>query len=84
MYNDLISGADQAASFLGLKRRDVYRLVENGHLPVVRKGRRLFFRKSELERSFSGTMTELHLSPSMNVDLMSAPSWVKPSQELSR
>ncbi|UUL84303.1 hypothetical protein [Sphingomonas qomolangmaensis] len=27
-------------------------MVEGGHLPVIRKGRKLFFRKSELEQAF--------------------------------
>jgi excisionase family DNA binding protein len=53
LASDLLSGADAAASFIGVTRRSVYHLVEAGHLPVTRKGRRLFFRRSELERAFS-------------------------------
>lgn len=53
MNSDLIIGADNAALFTGLSRRTVYRLVDEGHIPAVRKGRRLYFRKSELERAFS-------------------------------
>lgn len=53
MNADLIDGADAAAAFTGLSRRQIYRLTEQGHLPVIRKGRRLFFRRSELERTFS-------------------------------
>ncbi|HEX8583111.1 MAG TPA: helix-turn-helix domain-containing protein [Allosphingosinicella sp.] len=52
MNHDLIEGAARAASFTGLSRRKIYRLAEQGHVPVVRKGRRLYFRKSELERAF--------------------------------
>ena len=52
MNNDLIEGASQAAAFTGLSRRKVYRLAELGHVPVVRKGRRLYFRKSELDLAF--------------------------------
>lgn len=52
MNTDLIEGAARAASFTGLSRRKIYRLAEQGHVPVVRKGRRLYFRKSELERAF--------------------------------
>ena len=52
MNSDLIAGADKAAAFMGLSRRKVYRLAELGHLPVIRKGRRLYFRKSELEHAF--------------------------------
>lgn len=53
MNSDLIVGADGAALYTGLSRRTVYRLVEEGHIPAVRKGRRLYFRKSELDRAFS-------------------------------
>ena len=52
MNSDLLSGASSAASFLGLSRRQIYRMTELGELPCIRKGRRLYFRKSELERSF--------------------------------
>jgi excisionase family DNA binding protein len=53
MKEDLLEGADQAAAFTGLPARKIYRLVESGHLPCVKKGRRLYFRKSDLARSFS-------------------------------
>jgi excisionase family DNA binding protein len=50
---DLIAGADAAAAYVGITPRAIYHLVEAQHLPVIRKGRRLYFRKSELERAFS-------------------------------
>ena len=53
LSNDLLSGAKAAADYIGESPRAVYHLVENGHLPCVRKGRKLYFRKSELERAFS-------------------------------
>ena len=53
MNSDLIVGADGAACYTGLSRRTVYRLVDDGHMPAVRKGRRLYSRKSELDRAFS-------------------------------
>lgn len=53
MLSDLIAGADGAAHYTGLPRRTIYRLVEAKHIPVVRKGRRLYFRRSELDRAFS-------------------------------
>ena len=53
MNADLIDGAAEASKFTGLSRRKIYRLTELGHLPVVRKGRRLFYRRSELEKAFS-------------------------------
>ncbi|MGE3745634.1 MAG: helix-turn-helix domain-containing protein [Sphingomonadaceae bacterium] len=53
LNSDLIEGAQAAAEFIGLKRRQVYEMVERERLPVIRKGRRMYFRKSELERAFS-------------------------------
>jgi len=50
---DLLIGASAAARFTGLTTRAVYHLVETKKLPAVRKGRRLFFRKAELEKAFS-------------------------------
>jgi excisionase family DNA binding protein len=52
LSDDLLSGADAAAAFIGLPRRAVYRMTESGQLPVIRMGRRLFYRKSDLERAF--------------------------------
>lgn len=53
MHNDLLPSAATAAAHTGLSRRQIYRLVEQGHIPAVRKGRRLYFRKAELDRAFS-------------------------------
>lgn len=53
LANDLLAGADKAADYAGLSPRAIYHLVETGQLPVIRKGRRLYFRKSELEQAFS-------------------------------
>lgn len=52
LNEDLIKGARGVAEFLGVSRPVVYAMVEEGHLPVIRKGPRLFFRKSELEAAF--------------------------------
>lgn len=52
LADDLIAGAPAAARYVGLAPRAVYHLVEQGHLPAIRKGRRLYFRKSELEAAF--------------------------------
>lgn len=49
---DLISGAAAAAAYCGLTPREIYHLAETGRLPVIRKGRKLFFKKSELEAAF--------------------------------
>lgn len=53
LRDDLIAGATAAANECGLKPRQIYHMVESGLLPVVRMGKRLYFRKSELERAFS-------------------------------
>lgn len=52
LSEDLLEGAAAAADYLGLKPRSVYRMTESGDLPVIRKGRKLFYRKSDLERAF--------------------------------
>lgn len=54
LSNDLIVGAKAASEFTGgtITPRNIYNLVEQGHLPVIRKGKRLYFRKSELEAAF--------------------------------
>lgn len=49
---DLIQGAAAAGAYCGLARRTIYHMVERGDLPVIRKGRTMFFRKSELEAAF--------------------------------
>ena len=52
LKDDLIAGAAAAASECGLTVRQVYKLVDQGRLPAVRKGTRLYFRKSELDAAF--------------------------------
>lgn len=52
LSDDLIDGAAKAARYTGLSQRAIYHMVEAGLLPVIRKGRRLYFRKSELEAAF--------------------------------
>ena len=52
LSEDLLDGAAAAAAYTGLKRRTIYRLVEANELPHVRKGSKLFFRKSDLDTAF--------------------------------
>ncbi|MBW8294753.1 helix-turn-helix domain-containing protein [Sphingopyxis sp.] len=52
LSDDLIEGATRAASYIGTKPRTVYHLVEIGELPAMKKGKKLFFRKSELDAAF--------------------------------
>jgi len=53
LSDDLLAGAEAAAAFVGITPRAIYHLVESQNLPVIRKGKRLYFRKSELERAFT-------------------------------
>lgn len=53
LSQDLLSGAAAAARFVGVAPRAIYHMVEAGQLPAIRKGRKLYFRKSELERAFT-------------------------------
>ena len=52
LADDLLPSVKAAAAFIGVTERAVYHLVERGHLPVIKIGRKLYFRKSELERVF--------------------------------
>lgn len=53
LNTDLIAGAKAAADFTGLSERQIYHMTEQGQIPVIRKGKRLFYRRSELEAAFS-------------------------------
>jgi excisionase family DNA binding protein len=53
LSEDLIKGAAGAAAYLGLSARSVYHMTEKGQLPVIRKGRTLFYRKSDLDAAFT-------------------------------
>jgi len=52
LAGDLLAGAAAAAAYCGLSRRIIYHLTETGALPVKRIGRRLYYRKSELDSAF--------------------------------
>lgn len=54
LNGDVIVGAKAAAEFCGLSPRFIYSMVERGDLPVIRSGKRLIFRRSELERALTG------------------------------
>ncbi|MBC2669701.1 helix-turn-helix domain-containing protein [Novosphingobium piscinae] len=55
---DLLRGAKAAACYLGVSPRTVYHLVEHRHLPCIRKGGALYFRKTELEAAFRSDTAE--------------------------
>ena len=52
LKDDLLKGARGASEYSGETERSIYHMVERGLLPVIRKGRTLYFRKSELEAAF--------------------------------
>lgn len=52
LNHDLLCGARAAADYIGEPQRTIYHLVGKGLIPVIRKGRKMYFRKSELERAF--------------------------------
>ncbi|MCO5794015.1 MAG: helix-turn-helix domain-containing protein [Blastomonas sp.] len=58
LNNDLIRGAKAAADYIGETPRAVYHMAETGTLPVIRKGRKLYFRKSELEAAFRSEVAQ--------------------------
>ena len=55
LRDDLISGGTAIADFLGESERSTWHLIHTGQIPVIRKGRKIFARKSELEKAFSST-----------------------------
>lgn len=52
LADDLLSGAKAAAEYLGETERAVYNMADKGLLPCIRKGRKLYFRRSELQDAF--------------------------------
>jgi hypothetical protein len=48
LSDDMIVGADAIATFLGVKRRQVYNASERGYLPVFRLGALICARKTTL------------------------------------
>ncbi|MBB4099789.1 helix-turn-helix domain-containing protein [Sphingomonas kyeonggiensis] len=53
LSEDLLSGAEAAAEYAGVSRNIIYRLTASGEIPAIRKGRRIYYRKSAIERAFS-------------------------------
>lgn len=53
LNDDLLCGAKAAAEYLGESVRAVYHMAANNSIPHIQKGRKLYFRKSELNKSFT-------------------------------
>jgi len=58
LADDLLAGAAAASAYCGLTQRVIYHLTETGALPVKRIGRRLYYRKSELDDAFRRNDTQ--------------------------
>lgn len=52
LKDDLLDGVPAIAEYLGKTTRAVYHLIYNEHIPYIRKGRKIYARKSELEAAF--------------------------------
>ena len=53
LSDDLLTGANEIAEFLGWSRRRVYYAAEKGYLPIKSVGRLLISRKSALIKAVS-------------------------------
>jgi len=60
LSTDLIKGAKGVEVETGgvITQRQVYHMIENGRLPVIRMGRAMFFRRSELEAAFRSNLAD--------------------------
>lgn len=56
LKDDLLPGVKAMAEYAGESERSMYHLIQTGRVPVIRKGRRIFARKSELDRAFSSAV----------------------------
>lgn len=53
LSDDLLKGAEAIRAYIGAENRSqVYHMAATGQIPVIRKGRLIFGRKSELDRTF--------------------------------
>lgn len=53
LSDDLLTGLKSMAEYAGITERRMHYLIQEGRVPVIRKGRLLFGRKSEMDRAFS-------------------------------
>lgn len=65
LKDDLIKGAREASLYIGIKPRSVYSLCEKGAIPFARVGGGLYFRKSELDLTFTGSRPADHDAPEL-------------------
>ena len=48
LSDDLLRGAEEIATFMGVGRRQIYHLVQSGQLPVFKLGATLCARRSRI------------------------------------
>lgn len=53
LADDLLTGAQEIAEYLGWDRRRIYYAAAQGHLPIKSVGKILTSRKSELKKALS-------------------------------
>ena len=68
LADDLLNGAKEIAEYLGWARPRVNYMVRAGHIPVIYIGRRMYARKSELERMFVGATPARDIGPAGKAD----------------
>jgi hypothetical protein len=52
LAQDLLKGAAAAAKYVGETRGCIYRLTAAEQIPFIRKGKSLYYRKSDLDAAF--------------------------------
>jgi len=57
LKDDLLTGAQEIADYLGWPVRKIYHAKRHGHLPIGQVGAILTARKSELDKAFSALET---------------------------
>jgi len=60
--DDLLKGADDIASFMGMDRRAIYYSISKGRLPTFRIGTNVFARKSTLRTWISEKEARAHMA----------------------
>lgn len=53
LSDDLLEGAAAIGRYIGKSERATFHMIYQGQLPIIRKGRRIFARKSQLDRAFT-------------------------------
>lgn len=52
LKDDLLSGVQSIADYIGQDKQAAQRLISKGEIPAFKKGGKIFARRSEIERAF--------------------------------